>query len=261
MKKIVLPLFLLLFTFTISCDNNLESLKKNSSAQADEQAVKTAINFFDFSITEFQRVKPVTAKQKENLLWQSIRTFEQTHGVSFSAKSQKASNTVQAEEVNPKLAKAAEQLVYLTSIAADENDYLSKVEKLEADVHNYSVEDSVKSQILTHILLQKELVGLLKEKVTEADVLYWEGVANGTINAKETNPPKKGWWLTWGKCATAITSGSIGGAWTFGTGAAAGCTFAIPIIGTVGCGAVGTVVGGIVGGLGRAVAGCDEVFG
>ena len=97
------------------------------------------------------------------------------------------------------------------------------------------------------------------------NLFHPEVLTNGKV-AGDKAPPKNltrvdehasGWWKSWGKCA----AGTIGGA---GSGAlagaflpAVGCTVVLPVIGTVACGTVGDIVGGVSGGLLAAAEFCD----
>ncbi|WP_198027612.1 hypothetical protein [Seonamhaeicola sp. S2-3] len=78
---------------------------------------------------------------------------------------------------------------------------------------------------------------------------YRDGYGDGSDTDYASEDDEESWWSSWGKC----TAATLGGA---GTGALAGwflpaatCTVVIPGIGTVACGAVGAIVGGISGAL------------
>jgi len=135
--------------------------------------------------------------------------------------------------------KTFEFLIADSTSFSSKDDYLSHLIILEESIRESNISFVEKELLINKIAFMNAFVSWL-------DAIQEQNLTKSPMSNKREC---EGWWSCWGKCTASVLGGAGTGALAGALVPAASCTLIVPVIGTVACGTIGRIVGGLSGAL------------
>ncbi|HLT73288.1 MAG: hypothetical protein DIU61_010445 [Bacteroidota bacterium] len=242
--------FVILALTTFSCQQDDAAMP---SERIDRKGIEQFIRLVDLSVEALERQRPEDVSQAADIIVGKIPELEARLGIDLRMRNDRRGSStgrLPASVVKSAARVHLEQkIVSYSRASTSAEDYLRRLALLKSEIlSSRNITGVERAELLTLVSLNEEFVRYLDRKVSE--------ISNSgglVLPAAKCS----GWWSCWGKCVAGAVGGAGLGALTGAAYGGVGCTMVLPVVGTVACGSVGLVAGGIFGGLAGAAASCD----
>ena len=227
--------FVLFLSFgLISCTNDENDISQNE-VSADLENVDKLISGFNQAYKAKRSNKDVSDEFLNNVFLEEINS----NGLDYTFLTTGTKSTL--ESYSDEFTSFALDISETTSFQSKEN-YVIFISNLEDEILNSNIVTKEKQILINKIAVMVAFTDWL-EGIVETEK------SESGFEMKSDDDECDGWWSCWGKCTAAVLGGTGTGALAGAVVPAAGCTLVLPGIGTVACGAVGAIVGGVSGAL------------